>query len=166
MLIDLVRKDWDPLIHWAGVIPHEGGHFLFAPFGEFLAILGGTLTEVGLPLLFAVGFAVQHNRSMVGLMLLWTAITLESVSRYAADAQDRSLPLMTQFFVEGTAESHDWGNLLTMLGLLEYTPQVAGFIWFLGMLCWLTGMFIGIHAALWGPLDARSARWIVSSPRR
>ncbi|UUZ56987.1 hypothetical protein LP419_19985 [Massilia sp. H-1] len=53
---------------------------------------------------------------MVGL-----AQSLVDLSPYIRDAQTRSLPLVGG----GGEESHDWGNLLTMLGWLDHTIAIS-----------------------------------------
>src|SRR4051812_39688732 len=40
------------LIHLPMVPIHEFGHVLFRPFGEFMTLLGGSLFQAGLPLVF------------------------------------------------------------------------------------------------------------------
>jgi len=47
--------DWEmssSLIHYPMVPIHEFGHILFLPFGEFMTLLGGSLFQVALPLIF------------------------------------------------------------------------------------------------------------------
>src|SRR5580658_10415897 len=40
---------------------HEGGHLLFRFFGEFLAVAGGTLLQLGVPFMLATYFAFQRH---------------------------------------------------------------------------------------------------------
>ena len=39
----------DSLMHYPIVVIHEFGHVLFKPFGEFMHIAGGALTQIGMP---------------------------------------------------------------------------------------------------------------------
>ena len=40
---------------------HEGGHLLFRFFGEFVAVAGGTLLQLGLPLMLASYFVLHRQ---------------------------------------------------------------------------------------------------------
>src|SRR5271169_954577 len=40
---------------------HEGGHLLFRWFGEFLAVAGGTLLQLGVPLMLAAYFIFHRQ---------------------------------------------------------------------------------------------------------
>jgi len=43
-------------IHGIDLVFHEAGHVIFGFFGEFLAVLGGSLTQVLMPLIATVAF--------------------------------------------------------------------------------------------------------------
>lgn len=65
------------------------------------------------------------------------------MSIYAADAQARALPLIGNL----GPESHDWHNMLTMLGLLEYTPLIAGALYACAFVCW--AVMLAVPARIW-----------------
>jgi hypothetical protein len=118
---------------------HEFGHVLFGVFGTFWMILGGSLFQILLPLFPLVYFSVwQRDNFSAALMLWWSGQNFIDVSPYIADAQLRALPL-----ISGSDESHDWGNLLTMTGTLEFTDYFAD-------LCFTLGVCVMLLAYCWG----------------
>lgn len=118
---------------------HEFGHILFMPFGRFMMILGGSLFQVLLPLLLMFAFVFKQRDTFAGsIMLWWCGQSFMDLSPYIADAQYRALPLVGG----GGEESHDWGNLLTMMNLLPQTQSIAKG-------CFLLGAFILIGALIW-----------------
>jgi hypothetical protein len=117
----------------ADLVFHEAGHPIFGLFGSrFLMFLGGTLGQLAFPVVAAVAFARQRKGSAFGVALVWIGFNLVDVGTYAADAADRLLPLITM-----DEESHDWWNLLGMLGLRERCRGIGGTIRALGWLFWL-----------------------------
>jgi len=121
------------LVHSLNLLPHEAGHFFFRFFGEFMMFVGGSLLQISLPAIFALSFFRWGQRIGTQVSLLWLGQNFVDVSIYAADAQDRALPLLGGL----GPESHDWYNILTMSGLLEHTPLIAGAIYFFAFPCWL-----------------------------
>jgi len=110
----------------AALIIHEAGHVFFAPFGWTLRILGGSLFQLILPGLFVFSFLRRSYRPGVQISLVWLGQNALYVSTYAADAQERALPLITN-----DPSTHDWWNLLQAAGLLPYDDVVGGL--FLGL---------------------------------
>ncbi len=121
------------LVHSLNLLPHEAGHFFFRFFGEFMMIAGGSLLQLILPSIVAWSCYRHDQRIGTQLSLFWLGQNFVDVSIYAADAQDRALPLLGGL----GPESHDWYNLLSMTGMLEHTPLVAGVIYFMAFPCWL-----------------------------
>jgi hypothetical protein len=124
---------------------HEFGHVLFMPFGRFMAILGGSLFQVLMPLGLMVAFILKQRDTFgASAMLWWAGQSLVDLSPYIRDAQTRSLPL-----IGGRGEeSHDWGNLLTMLGWLDHTVTIS-------RLCFVTGVLVMIAGLVWGAVLLR-----------
>lgn len=108
------------------LIIHEAGHVFFAPFGWTLRILGGSLFQLILPSLFVYSFLCRRYRPGLQISLVWLGQNALYVSTYAADAQERGLPLITN-----DPSSHDWWALLRAAGLLPYDDVVAAL--FLGL---------------------------------
>ncbi len=119
---------------------HEFGHILFMPFGEFMMILGGSLFQVLLPLALMCVFVFKQRDTFAGsITLWWSGQSFIDVSPYIADAEYRALPL-----VGGRGEeSHDWGNLLTMMNALDSTQAVAN-------CSFAIGTILIIAALVWG----------------
>jgi len=121
------------LVHSMNLLPHEAGHFFFRFFGEFMMFAGGSLLQLILPGLIAWSCFRYDQRIGTQIALFWLGQNFVDVSIYAADAQNRSLPLLGGL----GPESHDWYNILMMAGLLEFTPLIAGAIYFFAFPCWL-----------------------------
>jgi hypothetical protein len=119
---------------------HEFGHVLFSPFGRFMAILGGSLFQVLMPLGLMAAFIFKQRETFgASAMLWWSGQSLVDLSPYIADAVLRGLPL-----VGGAGESsHDWGNLLTMTDMLAHTQGLARSCFALGVLVMLAGLAWG-----------------------
>jgi hypothetical protein len=120
----------------ADLIIHEAGHFIFAFLGQFMGILGGSLLQVLVPLIFFGYFWKAHQKNSAAVMLLWTAINLFNVAIYAGDAARMQLPLLG-----GENSIHDWNWLLLETGLVAQAGAVASAINFLG--------FLAIAGASW-----------------
>jgi hypothetical protein len=120
------------LVSAFNLIVHESGHFFFRFFGRFMEIAGATIMELGMPALFVFQGIYWHSRVGTQLALLWLGQAFVGVSVYAADAQARALPLIGNL----GPEAHDWGNMLTMLGLLEHTSTIAGALYACAFICW------------------------------
>ncbi|MDX1532156.1 MAG: hypothetical protein R3362_11570, partial [Rhodothermales bacterium] len=116
------------LLDAADLVVHEAGHLLFAPFGRFLHIAGGTLWQLALPAVIAGSFLSNGYRFGVQVGLLWLGQSCINVSVYAADARTRALPLLG-----GDPAGHDWWNLLRMTGLLEYDGIIGGAFYCFGL---------------------------------
>ena len=102
------------------LIFHEAGHIIFYFFGEFAAILGGSILEILIPFMVVVHFARTKQPISAAVGCWWLTTALLSVSIYASDARERLLPLITN-----DVDSHDWFNLLQRLDLLKYDDLVG-----------------------------------------
>jgi hypothetical protein len=108
---------------------HEAGHIVFAPFGRFLGIAGGTILQLLAPVLAAIVFWRQGDRVGICFAAAWLGINLVEVSVYVADARAQALPLVT---VGGGEPLHDWHYLLGRMGLLRHDRGIATAIRVLG----------------------------------
>jgi hypothetical protein len=124
---------------------HEFGHVLFMPFGRFMTILGGSLFQVLMPLGLLAAFIIKQRDTFgASAMLWWTGQSLVDLSPYIADAVDRAMPL-----VGGAGDdSHDWGNLLTMMDMLGQAQTLA-------RLCFAAGVLVMAAGLAWGALLLR-----------
>lgn len=89
-------------------------------------MLGGSLTQILVPLIFVGHFWLHYDRWSASLLLYWVADSIDNVAYYAADAQKMQLDLLG-----GDGVIH--GNyLLSHLHLLQYTLTVSLFIYTVG----------------------------------
>src|SRR5579864_7916653 len=121
---------------------HEGGHLLFRFFGEFVSIAGGTLMQLGVPLMLATYFAFQRHVQGTAFCAFFFFEQFLPISTYMADARAQELPLLT--VGDSDYVIHDWNYLFTHLGVLEHDTQIAeavrvlGWIGMLGTVGWMT----------------------------
>jgi hypothetical protein len=133
----------ESFLHLINLPFHEAGHLLFIPFGRFMTILGGSLGQVLMPMVCLVTFLVQTRDPFgASVALWWTAESIMDVAPYINDA--RTLDLMLLGGVTGKeTDGHDWNNILTMLGWLEYDHRLAHLAYNLGILLMLASLAWG-----------------------
>jgi hypothetical protein len=138
--------DWESIggsfLHGANLAFHEFGHLFFRPFGEFMSILGGSLFQVLLPLALLAVFAVrQRDNFAAAVALWWCGQNFVDLAPYIRDAEYRVLPLVGG----GGEDSHDWGNLLTMLDAVDSCYALARTSFTLGALVMLAALAWGAY---------------------
>jgi len=114
---------------------HEGGHLLFAWFGQFIAVAGGTFLQLAAPAMLAVYFAFRRQPQGVTFCMFFLFEQFRPIATYMADARAQELPLLT--VGSGDNVIHDWNYLFGKMGLLEHDTQIASamrVIGWLGML--------------------------------
>ena len=128
---------------------HEGGHLLFRWFGEFLGVAGGTLLQLGVPLMLATFFCFQRQVMGTAFCMFFFFEQLLPISVYMADARAQELPLITV----GDADYviHDWNYLFGRLGLLDHDTQIADFVRVIG---WV-GMIGTVAWMIWQSMQSR-----------
>lgn len=132
---------------------HEMGHILFSPFGHTLYFLGGSITQVAVPVAAAV-YLLLRQGDFFGLAvgMSWTAFSLWELAAYVYDAPRNELALVG---FSGQPE-HDWGTLLTKWQLLNQSDGIAFAIRGLATLTWLVSIGGGAVLCWWMIRDARS----------
>ena len=121
----------DSFLHLINLPFHEAGHIFFAPFGSFMMSLGGSLTQVLIPVVCAVAFVRKEDRFGAAVAVWWAGQNLVDLGPYIADARSLSIVLLggrTGAEVEG----HDWEAILTTLGWMHRDRQIAMFAHMLG----------------------------------
>ena len=115
---------WGSLLHYPAVPIHEFGHVLFMPFGEFLHLLGGSLFQVGLPLVFG-GILLVKNRDpfAASVMLWWSGVEVMDVAPYVYDAAKPQHILLTGR--TGDTGAHDFIDVLGDLGVLHRAQGIG-----------------------------------------
>ena len=120
---------------------HEGGHLVFAPLGEWAAVLGGTFLQLAVPLGLAASFALRRHAGGTAFCLFFFFENFLNVGAYMADARIQLLDLVT--VGESETVIHDWEFIFTGLGLMPYdtaigqATRVAGWLGMIGTVGWL-----------------------------
>lgn len=127
------------------LIIHEAGHSILFFFGEFIHVLGGSLFQVLIPLIFAIYFLSKEDVYSSGIILLWVGESMIEVSRYAGDAILMQLPLLG-----GDNVIHDWNWLLSYTNLIQYTSTMASAIYIVGVLIMIGGFVIALGSIMRG----------------
>jgi hypothetical protein len=124
----------ESFLHLINLPFHEAGHLIFSPFGRFMMILGGSLGQVLMPLI-CLGTFLINTRDPFGasVALWWTAESIMDVAPYINDARDMELILLGGVTGKET-DGHDWNNLLTMTGLLNWDHRLAHLAYNIGIL--------------------------------
>ncbi len=131
---------------------HEGGHLLFRFFGEFLAVAGGTILQLAVPLMLAAFFVFQRQVPGTAFCMFFFFEQFLPIAKYMADARAQELPLLTV----GDSDDviHDWAYLFGKFGVLDHDTQIAHAVRVLG---WL-GMIATLAWFIWRSLGSKFAQ--------
>lgn len=133
----------ESFLHLINLPFHEAGHLIFSPFGRFMMILGGSLGQVLMPLICLSTFLIKTRDPFgASVALWWTAESLMDVAPYINDARDLELMLLGGVTGKET-DGHDWNNLLTMTGLLQWDHRLAHLTYNIGILLMLVSFVWG-----------------------
>jgi len=122
----------------ANLVVHEGGHLLFAWFGQTMCLWGGTILQWLVPLLLAAYFFTQRQTAAFVFCLFFFFENWLYTATYMADARAMALPLVTVGDPEFA--EHDWHAIFSSLGVLQYDTRIAASIRFLGWMGMLGSM--------------------------
>lgn len=139
------------LIQMADLVFHEAGHWIFAPFGRFMTVLGGSLLEVLVPTICAAAFVIQGDRRGASFGVWWTGQALAGVAVYVADARAGRLMLLGGRTGGDSPGFHDWHNLLSWTGLLPWDHA-------LGWAAHLVGIALMVAGTVWCAAPVITAR--------
>jgi len=131
------------ILHGALLSFHEAGHVIFMPLGEWMAVFGGTLAQLLMPLAMAVALWRKPDRFGAALGLWFVAVSVLDIAPYMYDALHPRLVLLGGH--TGEDGPHDWIYLFSSLGLL---PRAQ----FIGLLTHRLGialMVAALAAAAW-----------------
>jgi hypothetical protein len=148
----------DSFLHLPNLIFHEAGHILFSPFGRFMTVLGGSLTQVLIPLVCAGAFLWQTRDPFGAAVAVWWAgENLIDLAPYIADARALELVLLggkTGAEVEG----HDWEYLLNAMGMLHRDHAIADAVQAIGAVTMIAAL-VWAGVVVWSQLGiARRGR--------
>jgi hypothetical protein len=122
---------------------HEGGHLIFGWFGQFIAVAGGTLLQLGAPAMLAIYFMFRRQPQGVTFCMFFFFEQFGPIATYMADARAQELPLLT--VGSGDDVIHDWNYLFGKLGVLAHDTQIASAMRVIG---WL-GMLATVAWFVW-----------------
>jgi hypothetical protein len=147
--VGFLPKGWS-FIDGANLLIHEGGHFIFGYFGEYIGLWGGTLMQLLFPLMLAFHFFKRKDSFSFYVMLVWFGQNFFNIAPYIKDARARVLPLTTGNIYDailGTpVTGHDWNSILGRAGLLELDQFIGNAVWFTGLVVILTSVCLGIRS--------------------
>ncbi len=135
-------RDFPKLMDLVFIPIHEGGHLLFAWFGQFISVAGGTFLQLAVPVMLAVYFAFRRQAQAVAFCIFFFFEQFLPISIYMADARAQQLPLLT--VGDSEVVIHDWNFLFGKFGLLAHDTQIAsatrvfGWLGMLATVAWLT----------------------------
>lgn len=139
-------KNWGDsnLFGWFNLCIHESGHVIFGHCGQFLAVAGGTITQLAAPFYGMWNFWRQRDFFAMALCLGWLSTNLFNVANYMADARTMTLQLVS---LGGMGEPlHDWHYLFGQMGLLPYDRIIAVGVWGLAVVsmtaCFAAGLWL------------------------
>ena len=119
---------------------HEAGHLVFRIFGADLHILGGSIMQVLVPVVWFF-VAKKEESALVPVAVFFTGESLVDLSIYVRDAETQILPLLG-----GSHVKHDWATFLGKYELLDWGVP-------LGNLFFFGGLIISLCAIAWGIRD-------------
>jgi hypothetical protein len=123
---------------------HELGHLLFAVFGEFMAVAGGSLNQLLIPL--GAGFLLYYHRDYFGIAVAgaWLSSSLMDLAQYIGDARAQELDLVGF----GEDPQHDWAWLLSQFHALGSDLRIAAGVRGAGLLLLLLSLGFGVWVCL------------------
>jgi hypothetical protein len=134
-------------LHLPNLVFHEAGHILFGFFPRFLTVLGGSATQVLVPVVCLVAFWRRGDWFATSVALWWAGQNFVDLAPYINDARDLQLVLLggrTGQEVEG----HDWEYLLQATGLSSWDHALA-------RLAHLYGLAVMLATLIWGAREIR-----------
>ncbi len=125
---------WVPILDHANLAFHEAGHVIVGLFSDRLAVYGGTLAQLLLPLAAAWQFLRRRHTLGFALAAGWACESLLNVATYMADARAMRLPLIGDL---DPAAHHDWREIFARWGMLHVDTAWAALN---RVLAWLGGV--------------------------
>ena len=122
----------ESFIHAPLLIFHEAGHVVFRLFGQWVAVLGGTLGQLLMPAILGGAF-LWKNRDPFGAAIgLWLfGVSVLDVAPYMYDAWEPRLTLLGGG--TGNDSFHDWIYLFDSVNQLHHARGIGAFTHALGV---------------------------------
>src|SRR3982751_5938611 len=150
ILLDYRSADiMNSFMHRIDLVFHEAGHVFFMPFGQFMAILGGTLGQLIMPIVVMVALIVTSRDTFgASVGLWWLGQSMMDCAPYIADARALQLQLVGGGTGADRPGAHDWENILLDLNLIQYDVRIASIAHTLGALVMLLAFAWGAFVLL------------------
>ncbi|MGD1974082.1 MAG: zinc ribbon domain-containing protein [Desulfobacterales bacterium] len=118
---------FDSIWHLINLPFHEFGHILFRPFGRLMTSLGGSITQVLMPVICLVVFLIKNRDPFAAsFSLWWTGQNFMDLAPYINDARSLTLPLLGGNTGRTSPYGfHDWEFILQETKLLRYDHILA-----------------------------------------
>ena len=134
----------DPITHGVNLAFHEAGHILFIPLGDFMSALGGSLSQLLMPVVVMCAFLFKYKNPFgASIGLWWLGQSALDLVPYIDDARAQQLILLGGVTGRDVPGYHDWSYLLGRTGLLEFDHLIAGAVSFSGKTLMLLAMVWG-----------------------
>jgi hypothetical protein len=118
---------------------HEAGHLFFSVFGRTISILGGSLMQVLVPVVWYI-VALRERSSLANVAMFFTGVSIVDVSVYVKDAEVLQLPL-----IGGLSKAHhDWRNLLREWEMIDSAFVIGEILFWSGMMLAAAGIIAGV----------------------
>lgn len=135
----------DSVLHLPNLVFHEAGHVLFSPFGRFLTVLGGSLSQMLVPVVLGAALFRGGDAFGASVCAWWAGQNLLDLAPYIADSRALQLVLLGGH-TGAEVEGHDWEYLLTTLGWMQHDRT-------LGLAAHRIGLMVMAAALVWGALS-------------
>ena len=124
---------------------HEAGHIIFRPFGRYMTSLGGSLSQLLVPLMCMTVFLLKTRDTFAASFALWwCGENFMDLAPYIDDARSLSLPLLGGNTGRTAPYGfHDWEFILKESGLAAYDHALA-------QIAYRSGTVLMIFALVWG----------------
>lgn len=127
ILSDLKSQELNAsFMHIINLVFHEAGHVIFRLFGSFMAILGGSLLQLIVPFIVMLAFIFKHRDNFAASIgLWWLSQSMMDLVPYISDARTQEMWLLGGVRGKDMPGIHDWNNILSRVGLLEYDQVLS-----------------------------------------
>jgi hypothetical protein len=115
----------ESFLHNVSLPFHEAGHIIFSPFGDLLAVLGGSLLQLMIPAICIAAFLKREDTFGASVALWWLGQNFMDLAPYINDARAQELILLGGVNGQDAPGFHDWNNILGTLGLLRLDHVIA-----------------------------------------
>ncbi|MCJ0765537.1 zinc ribbon domain-containing protein [Variovorax terrae] len=136
VLIGLDYQDGEiagAFLHIPLLVFHEAGHVIFRLLGEWMGVLGGSLSQLLMPLILAGALLVKKQDPFGAAIGTWLAgVSLLDLAPYMYDALHPQLMLLSG--TTGEQGGHDWIYLFSSLDLLARAQRIGAAVHTLGAL--------------------------------